>query len=229
MRRRKVAMGIPNGIVWFQAFIGLLEAGAIPVLLDPGEPLAAQKEAALHLGASWLWTGTDMHALPLRLRVRREDLCLVKVTSGSTGRPRGLAFTHGQMLADGRQVCRSMGIREDDLNLAVIPFGHSYGLGNLVLPLIDQGTAIVCAESPLPSGLALDCAKWKPTVFPLVPSLMQALVRADLHLGDFSPLRLVIAAGGVISPQGAKSFCERFAQSVHCFYGSSDTGGISYD
>ena len=36
------------------------------------------------------------------------------------------------MLADGEQVCRGMDIRPDDVNFGLIPFGHSYGLGNLV-------------------------------------------------------------------------------------------------
>ena len=49
-------------------------------------------------------------------------------------------ITDAQMLADGRQICATMGIRPGDLNLGLIPFGHSYGLGNLVVPLLTQSS-----------------------------------------------------------------------------------------
>ncbi len=34
-----------------------------------------------------------------------------------------------------------MGIGADDINLACIPLSHSYALGNIVMPLLLQGTA----------------------------------------------------------------------------------------
>ena len=69
-------------------------------------------------------------------RARRVQPVLVKLTSGSTGQPRALPFIDAHMLADGSQICAGMDIRATDLNLAIIPFGHSYGLGTLVLPLL---------------------------------------------------------------------------------------------
>lgn len=153
----------------------------------------------------------------------------MKLTSGSTGRPRALAFTEAQMLADGRQVCASMGIAADDVNFAVIPFGHSYGLGNLVLPLLAQGTAIVCAGAPLPQALAADIARWRPTVFPAVPGLLRALAESDIPASALSSLRTVISAGSPLSPEIARAFFEKFNLRPHGFYGSSETGGITYD
>jgi acyl-coenzyme A synthetase/AMP-(fatty) acid ligase len=161
--------------------------------------------------------------------VRRHDLCLVKLTSGSTGTPRARRFTHAQMLGDGRQVCATMGIRPDDLNLAIIPLGHSYGLGNLVIPLLAQGTALVCSASPLPNVLATDCSRWHPTVFPAVPTLLRALARANVDPSDFASLRLVISAGSTLPPNDATAFAKKFGRRVHGFYGTSETGGISYD
>lgn len=112
------------------------------------------------------------------------------------------------MLADGRQVCATMDIRPADLNLAVIPLGHSYGLGNLVVPLLAQGTALVCADLPVPHALAALAARHHPTVFPAVPALLRALAEADLP---------------------ADAFRAKYDLPVHSFYGSSETGGIAYD
>ena len=226
---RRVAMAEPNGAAWWHVFLGLLAAGAIPAPLDSTEPPAGRRAAAQAAGAAWLWHEGRLELVAARRPTRRRDVCLLKLTSGSTGGPRALVFTHAQMLADGRQVCASMGIGPADVNLAVIPLGHSYGLGNLVVPLLAQGTAMVCAASPLPQALAADCARWRPTVFPAVPTLLRALNRAEIAPAALASLRLVISAGAPLPAPEAMAFAETFGRRVHGFYGASETGGICYD
>ena len=156
-------------------------------------------------------------------------LCLIKLTSGSTGRPRALVFHDSEMIADGRAICATMGIRADDINLGIIPFGHSYGLGNLVMPLLIQGTAILCVSAPLPHAIAENCLRWHPTIFPAVPALLRLLTLSDVASKNFASLRTVISAGSLLSADIARAFCEKFQIRVHSFYGSSETGGICYD
>jgi acyl-coenzyme A synthetase/AMP-(fatty) acid ligase len=121
-----------------------------------------------------------------------------------------------------------MKIKPRDLNLAVIPLGHSYGLGNLVMPLIQQGTALVAASDYVPRQLAEWIVRYRITVLPLVPALLRVL--ADLPAGtNFSSVRTVISAGAVLSPAIARAFQKRHRLKVHNFYGSSETGGICYD
>jgi acyl-coenzyme A synthetase/AMP-(fatty) acid ligase len=115
------------------------------------------------------------------------------------------------------------------MNLAVIPLGHSYGLGNLAIPLVMQGTAMVCAASPLPQALANVCAQWRPTVFPAVPALLRTLAQADVARAKLGSLRLVISAGAPLAPEVAAAFETKFGRAVHGFYGTSETGGISFD
>jgi acyl-CoA synthetase (AMP-forming)/AMP-acid ligase II len=229
LARRRVALAEPNGPGWLAAFIGLLRAGAIVVPLDPAEPAEARAATALAAGANWIWEAGQLRQLASHPPARRTDYCLIKLTSGSTGTPRALVFSHVQMIADGRQICASMGIRPDDLNLGIIPFGHSYGLGNLIVPLLIQGTPIVTAASPLPNALAADCARWKPTVFPAVPTLLRALAQAEADPVALASLRLVISAGAPLTPEIAAAFAQHFDRRIHSFYGSSETGGISFD
>jgi long-chain acyl-CoA synthetase len=227
--RRRVALSVPNGAGWFEAFLGLLSLGAIPAPIDPSEPEEAQLATARAIGAAFLWREGRLHRLGRGRPSSRRNECLVKLTSGSSGLPKALAVTHAQMAADGRQVCESMGIRPDDANLAAIPFGYSYGLGNLVLPLIAQGTRIICLSSPLPHALASDAARFTPTVFPAVPPLLRALAASDVAPGSFSSLRVVISAGSPLAPEVARAFAGKFGVRVHGFYGTSETGGIAYD
>ena len=227
---RRVTFALPNGAPWIAVFLGLLKAGAIPVPLDPAEPVTSQLQLAASARAPFAWLNSRLTPIQSNpIGYFGSGACLVKLTSGSTGRPRALAFTDAQMLADGRQVCASMGITATDVNFAVIPLGHSYGLGNLVMPLLTQGTPLVCASVPLPHVLAADIARWQPTVFPAVPALLRTLAQADLPGDALASLRTVISAGTPLPSDIAQAFFQKFNLRPHSFYGSSETGGITYD
>lgn len=226
LRGRAVVLAVPNGIAWLEIFLGLLQAGAVVVPLDAGEPAEAQRRVAATLRAAAWWDGARLVALSGARHYREPDLCLIKLTSGSTGRPRALRFTAAELLADARQVTATMGITSRDRNYALIPFGHSYGLGNVTLPLLAQGVPVVCGSAPLPHAMAEDFARWQPTVFPGVPPLWRAVVAAGAELRG---LRLGISAGAPLPVETARGFTEKFGGRLHGFYGSSETGGIAYD
>jgi acyl-CoA synthetase (AMP-forming)/AMP-acid ligase II len=226
---RAVVFAVPNGIGWLEIFLGLLHAGAVAVPLDAGEPPAEQRRLAESLRAGWWWDGAGLVALPGAKRFRDPQVCLIKLTSGTTGRPRPLVFNAAQLLADARQVTATMGIRPRDLNYALIPLGHSYGLGNLTVPLMAQGVPLVCGTAPLPHAIAADFAQWRPTVFPSVPAVWRALVRSDLEPAALASLRLGLAAGAPLPVEVAREFARKFGRRLHAFYGSSETGGIAYD
>lgn len=223
---RAVVFAMPNGLDWLGLFLALQQAGAVVVPLDAGEPVAAQRRLADALRAGYWWVNGRLVPLSGARRYRDPAVCLIKLTSGSTSRPRPLVFTAGQLLADARQVTGTMGIGSRDLNYGLIPLGHSYGLGNLTIPLLAQGIPLVCGSAPLPHAIAADFARWRPTVFPGVPAMWRALTAANVALRG---LRLGITAGAPLPPGVAREFASRFGRPLHSFYGSSETGGIAYD
>ena len=232
--RSLVAMAVPNGGSWFQVFLGILASGAVPAPIDPSEPEEAQVAAASSIGADFIWRDGRLRRVgPGRstasARLRSEGVCLVKLTSGSSGSPRGMAVTHSQMEADARQICASMKIGAGDANLAAIPLGYSYGLGNIVIPLMLQGTRVICLSSALPHAIAADALRHRPTVFPAVPPILRALASSDVSRRSLASLRLVISAGSPLAREVAGAFAGKFGLKVHGFYGASETGGIAYD
>jgi len=64
-------------------------------------------------------------------------------------------------------------------------------------------------------------------VFPSVPAILRAL--ASTEGITLRSLRLTISAGAPLPVETALAFQQRFGQCIHSFYGSSETGGISYD
>ena len=225
-RGQRIAFQLPNGAEWLAFFLALQERGLAAMPLDSGLPTGGCTELAQRLRARACFVHGKWHELD-PAAPRTPAACL-KITSGSSDAPKAIACRAAHLLADGRNIAVTMGVRAADRNLAAIPLGHSYGLGNLVMPLISQGTALVCAADYLPRQLVDWIARYRVTVFPGVPALFRVL--ATLPPGAvITGLRTAISAGAMLSPETAQAFHARFGVKIHNFYGSSETGGISYD
>lgn len=213
-----------NGLRWLSLFLAAQRLGVVVLPLELQLGLERIRASAENVGARLLWLAgwESMHGS----RSEPVGSCLIKATSGTTGNPRLYVFSYAEMLADGRQVIAGMGLRKDDRNYAVIPFGHSYGLGNLVMPLVLEGTCIVCGSGYFPQLMLADLRRHKASVFPAVPPLIRALGGVE-EPGQLS-LRLVISAGGRLDPEVRDSFIARFGVPVRNFYGSSESGGIAF-
>jgi acyl-CoA synthetase (AMP-forming)/AMP-acid ligase II len=157
------------------------------------------------------------------------DAAVLKVTSGSTGEPKATLTTEPQLVADATHIVAAMDIRPSDVQIAAIPVSHSYGLGNLTLPLLMQGTAFVLRESFIPQQLPGDAARYGARVFPGVPFMFEYFLANPPADGWPPTLRRLISAGAPLAPATVREFHARFGVKIHAFYGSSETGGISFD
>jgi acyl-CoA synthetase (AMP-forming)/AMP-acid ligase II len=225
---QRVAFQMPNGAAWLAFFLALQKQGLAAMPLDNGLPAEGCLELSRRLRARAFLNGKELQEIAAKAPGERSRSCCIKITSGSTDVPKAIACRAEHLLADGRQVVATMGIRPRDRNLAAVPLGHSYGLGNLVMPLILQGTSLVCAGEFLPRQLVEWIGRHAVTVFPSVPAIFRVL--ASLPPGArMTGLRTAISAGAMLSPEVARAFHARFGIRIHNFYGSSETGGISYD
>jgi long-chain acyl-CoA synthetase len=154
---------------------------------------------------------------------------LLKLTSGTTGLAKAAWMTEAELLADGAQIMATMGILADETQLAAIPLGHSYGLGVVVMPLLLQGTAMILRESFNPQHLPVDAQRYGARRFPGVPFMFEYLVEHPPADGWPERLTQLISAGARLSPEAVRAFHGRFGLKVHSYYGTTETGGISYD
>lgn len=171
------------------------------------------------------------------LRIKRQhadpatyaNAAVLRLTSGSTGFPKAILTHESHLIADSERIIGAMGIAAGDNQLAVTPLSHAYGFGNLVMPLLLQGTAILLRDSFVPSQLLLDAHKVRTRVFAGVPYMFSFLA-ANTRAEDWpSSLRLLISAGARLDAQTSQAFHSRFGFKIHSFYGASETGGIAYD
>ena len=198
-----VPVQLPNSVDFVATFLATLERGAAMVPIDRGEVGPIGRIGPLgHIG-------------------------LIKLTSGSSGAPKGIVTTEANLIADCRNICSSMGIAPDDINLGAIPFSHSYGFSNLVTPLILQGTPVVFSNDYLPQSLIEIANRYRCTVAPLIPMVFAHL--ATTSHGAFESVRTFISAGAPLPATTSRKFRERFGIDIHSFYGCSECGGIAYD
>jgi acyl-CoA synthetase (AMP-forming)/AMP-acid ligase II len=157
------------------------------------------------------------------------DAAVLKLTSGSTGLPKAVYTTEPQIVADATQIATTMGVGPDDVQLAVIPLSHSYGLNCLLTPLLLQGTAIVLRDSFVPQQLAADARRSGATRLAGVPFMFDYFVAHPPDGGWPERLTGIISAGARLAPETARAFHDAFGVKIHGFYGTSETGGISFD
>jgi long-chain acyl-CoA synthetase len=232
-----VGLQIGNHKDWPSLLLACLRRNLIALPLEQSMGEQQRDEALAICKASGVVAaavsgGKDFKILPLRTAAattwQGNPPSLLKLTSGTTATPRAIRFRSEQLVADCGNICDSMGIRDVDLNFGVIPFSHSYGLNNLITPLIVRGVPFVVSRDRLPRAVLDDLARTGATVFPGMPVFFQAFCEME-NVPALPRLRLCISAGAPLTSTIARKFYEKFKQPLHSFYGSSECGGICYD
>jgi long-chain acyl-CoA synthetase len=152
---------------------------------------------------------------------------LVKLTSGSTGEPLGICLGEEALLVGIRQIAEGMSLCADQRVLVAIPLSHSYGFDNGVLSLAVVGTPLILEPGFYPTRLLQALQEGEATFFPAVPPLVRCLGEVPWPPG--LALRRVICAAGPLASEHARRFRERSGRAVHQFYGSTETGGITFE
>ena len=244
MRGSPVGLLGSNGSGFLAALVAIRRSGHPAALLDSRSTAAELVETAASLGLSgvlrvrkaWPDGPLDFSMAPCRTGVAASiahgmppGTAVIKMTSGSGGHPRGVACTSDALLADDAALRAAMAIECDDRLIAMVPFAHSYGLSSLVVPALTHGMTLVVPAATGPFAPIAAAARCAATILPTVPAWLSAWLR----LADPPPLpssvRLTITAGAPLPPQTAHEFRRRFGGGLHVFYGSSESGGITYD
>lgn len=226
-----LAIQLPNSVDFVAAFLAACKLRLVAVPIDRDATETEVANILGHFAIRGLVYRSDGLSLTVRDLTERPavptEARLVKLTSGSTGTPKGIVTTEANLIADCTNICATMDIRPSDLNLGAIPFSHSYGFSNLVMPLLVQGTAVVVSNDYLPQSLVELANRYRCTVAPLIPMVFAHLATAA-H-GDFESVRTFLSAGAPLPATTSRRFRERFGADIHSFYGCSECGGITYD
>jgi long-chain acyl-CoA synthetase len=141
------------------------------------------------------------------------DLALLQYTGGTTGISKGVMLTHANLRANVEQV-RAWFPDADpgrEVMMAVLPFFHVYGLTVCLLLGLRLGAALVLMPRFDLDGVLSAVDKYRPTLFPGVPTMYVAInnaVAKGSH--DLSSIKACLSGAAPLPLEVAERF-ERFS------------------
>jgi long-chain acyl-CoA synthetase len=142
-----------------------------------------------------------------------QDLALLQYTGGTTGVSKGVMLTHANLRANVEQV-RAWFPDADpgrEVMMAVLPFFHVYGLTVCLLLGLRLGAALVLLPRFDLEGVLAAVDRYRPTLFPGVPTMYVAINTAAARGGhDLSSIKACLSGAAPLPLEVAERF-ERFS------------------
>ena len=160
-----------------------------------------------------------------------EDVACLQYTGGTTGRAKGATLTHGNLVANVRQLAAWFETRIEEgaeIMITALPLYHVYALTCNCLTYLHIGSRNVLITDPRDmKGFIAELKKWKFTAITGVNTLYQALVnQPQLAEVDFSALNIVSAGGMAVMDATAKQWFEVTGTEIIEGYGLSETSPV---
>jgi fatty-acyl-CoA synthase len=149
-------------------------------------------------------------------------------TSGTTGRPKGVLYSHRSIVLHtlGAGLVDSMGIREADSVMPVVPMFHAMAWGIPYVASMVGARQVLPGPDLSPGGLGRLIATEKVTWTAGVPTIWRGLLELDPP-PDLSSLRELKAGGSAVPESLIRGFAERFGVSLVQGWGMTETSPLA--
>jgi non-ribosomal peptide synthetase-like protein len=244
-RGERVALWMPRGPEMYVAMLGILQAGAAYVPLDPGTPHDRAAYVIGDSGARWLITGQAGQAatdeLPCRTLifeqvqsqiaacpsappsrlvsgVTPDDCAYIIYTSGSTGRPKGVMISHRSICHLVRSEASVLGLNTADVVFQGFSLAFDMSLEEIWLAWSAGATLLAGTADLMRAGgdLAPILEREGVTVWCCVPTLLA------MQESTVSTLRLLNLGGEVCPPELVRRFARPGLRVLNT-YGPTET------
>jgi long-chain acyl-CoA synthetase len=156
-----------------------------------------------------------------------DDTAVLLYTSGTTGQPKGAEISHFQLYMNSTVAGEHLGVLDDDVTLAVLPFFHVYGLSSVLNTAVRHGRTISVVPRFDPAEVLSAIERDKVTIFCGVPTMFYALIAIDSSGYDTSSLRAAGSGGAPIPAQVLQAFEQRFDVPILEGYGLSESASTA--
>ena len=153
------------------------------------------------------------------------DIALFLHTSGTTSRPKLVPLTQKNLCTSASNIVSTLGLKETDRCLNIMPLFHIHGLMAGLLASIKAGGSVACAPD-LNTDSFFDWLKdLKPTWYTGVPTMHQAILGCAHENSDSIPpnrLRFIRSSSSALAPQVMSALEETFKVPVIESYGMTE-------
>ena len=149
---------------------------------------------------------------------------LVKFSSGSTGEPKAVRLTATALIAEARNIARTLGLDSRDRVHARVPLSHSYGLDVGLLAPLFHGAAVLVGDGFIPR-LALRELEGA-SIFAGIPAMYRLFLETKAT-PSLASLRWALSSTAPLSPELVRRFEARFGIWIAAHYGASECGAIT--
>jgi acyl-[acyl-carrier-protein]-phospholipid O-acyltransferase/long-chain-fatty-acid--[acyl-carrier-protein] ligase len=194
-----------------------IQAGVTVIFLEDARARIPGSEKFIMLLRHWC------HAPPAHKRLpAAEATAVIVFTSGSEGVPKGVELTHGNLLANIRQMLAVTDFTDHDRLFNCMPLFHSFGLTTgTFLPLV-RGIYVFLYPSPLQYRMVpavlyeRDC-----TVFISTNTFLNGYAR-KAHPYDFRSLRYLFTAAEKLQEATALTWSQKYGVRILEGYGATE-------
>jgi acyl-CoA synthetase (AMP-forming)/AMP-acid ligase II len=156
-------------------------------------------------------------------------LAALPYSSGTTGRPKGVRLSHRNLVANLAQIEDRIGVRREDVVMAVLPFFHIYGMTVLLnLSLRRRSTLVTMPRFDLTAFLGALGTHRVSFAF-IAPPIAVALAKHPaVEEHDLSALRVVFCGAAPLDGELGRTLAERLGVAVTQGYGMSELSPVSH-
>ena len=151
---------------------------------------------------------------------------VVLFTSGSETRPKGVALSHGALLANMAQMGAVIDFGPNDRFLAALPLYHAYALTACTLMPLLTGTRLFLYTSPLHYHVIPQLAYTRCCTYVFGTSTFLGHYARQAHPYDFFSVRAVISGAEKLNPEVAELWLRKFGLRVMEGYGATECAPV---
>jgi long-chain acyl-CoA synthetase len=246
----RVMFVLPNSVEWVVLYQGTLQAGAVPVPINPMlaaaelaaiiadcEPRVVFARAAmaaqLRQGIGQIASVVDIDAEPFTSdeadpqplpRAGSDDIALILYSSGSTGLPKGIELSHANIFWNAQAFAFDLlRLTPDDRGLTGLPLSHVFGHTCLYTAFLFAGASITLVERFDAAAILATIHSQRITVFMGVPTMYWTLLREEIPAScDLSSWRACVSGGQALPEEVHRKFEAKFGVAISEGYGMTE-------
>jgi len=168
------------------------------------------------------------HAVPLLASdIDRDSEAIIIYTSGTTGKPKGCLLTHGNLIANARQISQWLGFTKDDRLLTIMPLFHMNAVSVTTMSALYAGGSTVVSPKFSSSRFWQIISDYQITSFGSVATMLSMLLTTypdGVPKGlKTEQLRFAMCGSAPVPAEVMKRFEETFNCLVIEGYGLSES------